>query len=130
MTHRLLAGAALAAIVFTVGVPGARLGAAGAPDADKGRALYDKCAACHTLDGEEGDGPTLKGVVGRKAGMLDSYRYSAAMSRSEVVWNAETLDAFITDPQKSIPRNKMAFAGMTEKAERDDLVAYLLAVGK
>jgi cytochrome c2 len=97
-----------------------------AADPEKGKAIFEQCAACHSL-GESGDydGPTLKGVIGRKAGSLDDYRYSAAMKRSDVTWDATTLGKYITDPQTFIPGNRMAFAGIADQAERDDLIAFL-----
>jgi cytochrome c len=100
-------------------------------DPDKGKAVFEQCAACHSL-GEAGDhdGPTLKGVFGRKAGSLEDYRYSAAMKRSAVTWDAMTLDQYVTDPQAFIPGNRMAFAGITDQAERDDLIAYLAIATK
>jgi len=64
-------------------------------------------------------------VFGRKAGSRDDYRYSAAMTRSSVVWNAATPDAYIANPQEYIKGNRMTFAGVTEKPDRDDLIAYL-----
>ena len=96
------------------------------PDADKGKVAFEQCAACHSL-GEAGDyeGPTLKGIIGRKAGSLDDYRYSAAMKRSDVTWDAAALDKYIADPQAFIPGNRMAFAGISDKALRDDLIAFL-----
>jgi cytochrome c len=95
-------------------------------DADKGKVVFEQCAACHSL-GEPGDydGPTLKGIVGRKSGSLEDYRYSAAMKRSDVVWDASSLDKYLADPQAFIPGNRMAFAGISEKAQRDDLIAYI-----
>jgi cytochrome c len=97
-----------------------------AADPDKGQALFEQCAACHSLDGSgDYDGPTLKGIIGRKAGSLEDYRYSAAMKRSDVTWDAVTLDKYVADPQAFIPGNRMAFAGMSDKAQRDDLIAYL-----
>jgi cytochrome c len=101
------------------------LRAAGEGNVEKGKAAFDQCAACHTVDGSDSDGPTLKGIFGRKAGALDTFRYSAAMSRSDVVWTAETLDMFLEDPQGFIPRNRMAFSGIAAKNDRDDLIAYL-----
>ena len=97
-----------------------------AADVEKGKAVFEQCAACHSL-GEPGDydGPMLKGVIGRKAGSLEDYRYSAAMKRSDVTWDATTLDKYITDPQTFIPGNRMAFAGIADRAERDDLIAFL-----
>jgi cytochrome c len=114
--------AVLAIGIIPFAVPSANAGV----DPDKGKAVFEQCAACHSL-GEAGDydGPTLKGVFGRKAGSLEDYRYSAAMKRSAVTWDAMTLDQYVTDPQAFIPGNRMAFAGITDKAERDDLLAYL-----
>jgi cytochrome c len=130
MTKLAFSLTALVAGGLTVGIARASLGAAAAQDVEKGQALYEQCAACHSLDGTESDGPTLLGVYGRRAGSLDTFRYSAAMSRSTIVWSAETLDAFIADPQVSVPGNRMSFTGMTEKSERDDLLAYLESVAK
>ena|SRR5215468_7323807 len=97
-----------------------------AADPEKGKAVFEQCAACHSLgDPGDYDGPTLKGVIGRKAGSLEEYRYSAAMKRSEVVWDASSLDKYLEDPQAFIPGNRMAFAGLSDKAQRDDLIAYL-----
>ncbi len=97
-----------------------------AADPAKGKAVFEQCAACHSL-GEPGDfdGPSLKGVIGRKAGSLEDYRYSAAMKRSDVTWDAGTLDKYVTDPQAFIPGNRMAFAGITDKTQREDLIVYL-----
>jgi cytochrome c2 len=95
-------------------------------DVEKGKVAFEECAACHSLDGSgKDDGPTLKGVIGRKAGSLEDFRYSAAMKRSDVTWDAATLDKYIIDPQAFIPGNRMAFAGMTDQSQRDDLIAYL-----
>lgn len=95
-------------------------------DIDKGKVAFEQCAACHSLDGSgNDDGPTLKGVIGRKAGSLEDFRYSAAMKRSDVTWDAATLDKYIADPQAFIPGNRMAFAGIAEGSQREDLIAYL-----
>ena len=116
-----------AAFAFT----GSRVSAAPAGDPDNGKKLFDQCAACHSL-GEAGDfeGPMLKGVFGRKAGSLEDYRYSAAMKRSGVTWDAASLDTYITDPQAFIPGNRMAFAGISDQSQRDDLIAYLAVASK
>jgi len=100
-------------------------------DPDNGKKLFDQCAACHSL-GEPGDfeGPLLKGVFGRKAGSLEDYRYSAAMKRSGVTWDAASLDTYVTDPQAFIPGNRMAFAGIPDKSQRDDLIAYLAVASR
>ena len=110
-------------IVLLITIPAALPSSA---DVENGKAAFEKCAACHALDVEtKMDGPNLKGVFGRKAGSRDDYRYSAAMARSGVVWDAVTLDAYIADPQAYIKGNRMSFAGISDKAERDDLIAYL-----
>ena len=97
-----------------------------AADPDKGKAVFEQCAACHSLgDPGDYDGPSLKGVIGRKAGSLEDYRYSTAMKRSDVTWDAATLDTYVIDPQAFIPGNRMAFAGISDKTQRDDLIAYL-----
>jgi cytochrome c len=102
-----------------------------AADVENGKNVFEQCAACHSLDGTgDYDGPSLKGIVGRKAGSLEDYRYSAAMKRSDVTWDATTLDKYVADPQAFIPGNRMAFAGIGDKAERDDLIAYLMLATK
>ena len=94
-------------------------------DPGKGKVVFEQCAACHALDEAKTDGPSLKGVFGRKAGSRDDYRYSAAMTRSDVVWDATTLDAYIANPQEYIKGNRMSFAGVPDKSDRDDLITYL-----
>jgi len=102
-----------------------------AADVEKGKVVFEQCAACHSLDDSgDFDGPTLKDVIGRKAGSLEDYRYSAAMKRSDVVWDAMTLDKYVADPQAFIPGNRMAFAGIADKGERDDLIAFLAIATK
>lgn len=115
--------AMLVATAFTSHVCGA--------DVEKGKAVFEQCAACHSLDGTgDYDGPTLKGVIGRRAGSLEDYRYSAAMKRSDVVWDAATIDKYVADPQAFIPGNRMAFAGISDKTQREDLIAFLAVATK
>jgi cytochrome c len=97
-----------------------------AGDAARGEQKYIECGACHSLKpGVTIVGPSLAGLFGRKAGSLSDFRYSPAMRRSGVTWNAPTLDAFIADPQKSVPANRMPYAGMPDAGDRADLIAYL-----
>ncbi len=113
--------AALAALI----IAGAQISVRAA-DPERGKAAFEKCAACHGLaDERDTDGPTLKALMGRKAGSLEDYRYSAAMKRSGVTWTPATLDTFIADPQGFIKGNRMPFAGITNPDERADLIAYL-----
>jgi cytochrome c2 len=97
-----------------------------AADVEKGKSLFEKCAACHSLDaGKNDDAPNLRGVFGRKIASVEDFRYSAAMKRSDVVWMRGTLDTFLEDPQAFIPGNRMPFDGLKEKSDREDLLAYL-----
>ncbi|MFL5068321.1 MAG: c-type cytochrome [Xanthobacteraceae bacterium] len=100
-------------------------------DAARGETYFVDCASCHSLAaGENGVGPSLAGLVGRKAGTLGDYRYSPALKRSNIVWSPQTLDNFIADPQKAVPANRMPYAGMTNAGERADLIAYLQKMSK
>jgi cytochrome c len=110
------------------------LGAAAARadgDPARGEKQFLECATCHTLQqGVNNVGPSLYGVLGRKAGEIPDFRYSPAMKRSGVTWTAQTLDTFIADPQKEVPGNRMPFAGMPDAGDRADLIAYLTKAAK
>lgn len=107
-------------------------GAAAAQDAKRGQKLFDECAACHSPERGAANtvGPSLHGVVGRKAGEGTEFRYSPAMKRSGITWSADTINNFIADPQKLVPGNRMPYSGLPEAKDRADLVAYLLAAMK
>ena len=95
-------------------------------DAARGEKRFEECASCHSVAaGENGVGPTLNGIFNRKAASVEDFRYSAAMQRSGITWTSETLEAFIAEPQKMVPGNRMAYAGLTEADGRADLIAYL-----
>ncbi|HTD90800.1 MAG TPA: cytochrome c family protein [Burkholderiales bacterium] len=106
--------------------------AAYAQDAKRGQKLFDECAACHSPDRDAKDtvGPPLHGVLGRKAGEGADFRYSPAMKRSGITWSADTLNTFISDPQKLVPGNRMPYSGLPDAKDRADLIAYLLATTK
>jgi len=99
--------------------------AAPAQDAIAGKAAFAACSACHSVDGSNGAGPSLQGVVGRKAGGFAGFRYSRAMKAAGTAWEAVSLDAYIADPQKAIPGNVMPFSGLPDAKVRADIVAYL-----
>jgi cytochrome c len=97
-----------------------------AGDAARGEQKFGECGACHSLKpGVTNVGPSLSGLFGRKAGTLSDFRYSPAMRRSGITWSAQTLEAFIADPQKLVPANRMPYAGLTDADARADLIAYL-----
>ena len=95
-----------------------------AQDAVAGKAAFAACAACHAVEARNGVGPSLLGVVGRKAGSFAGFRYSDAM-KGAGTWDAASLDAFIANPQRAIPGNAMPFAGVGDAKVRADIVAYL-----
>jgi cytochrome c len=97
-----------------------------AADAAKGKQLFQKCAECHSDTGTSTDvGPSLKGVVGRKAASLDDFRYSAAMKRSDITWDEASLKEYIVNPQGKVKGNRMPFSGFADPGDVDDIIAYL-----
>ena len=70
-------------------------------DASAGRLVFRKCQACRSTEpGKNMLGPSLAGVVGRKAGTEAGFNYSPAMKSADIVWNPQTLDQYLTDPAK------------------------------
>jgi len=100
-----------------------------AGDAKRGEQLYARCAACHALAYDR-VGPRHCALMGRRAGSIESFDYSAAMKKSGIVWNAKTLDRFLAAPMQRVPGTTMTYAGVTDPRERADLVAYLEQAGK
>jgi len=100
-------------------------------DAAKGEKVFAKCKACHEVEkGVNKVGPTLKGLVGRKAASVEGYKYSEAMlakGAEGVVWDEATLTAYLPDPKGFVPKTKMAFAGLKKPEEVADVIAYLKA---
>jgi cytochrome c len=95
-------------------------------DTKRGEKLFEECRACHSAErGVNGIGPSLYGVLGRRAGGLEDFRYSPALKRSGITWTPKTLDAYIADPQKAVPANRMPYAGMPEARDRADLLTYM-----
>ena len=97
--------------------------AAAGGDADRGERLYEACTDCHSLDKND-VGPRHRGVFGRKAGSLPDYNYSDALKSSNIVWNEETLDKWLTDPQTFVPGVRMFFH-LANPQDRADVLAYL-----
>jgi cytochrome c len=98
-------------------------------DAAAGEAVFKKCGSCHKLDGTDGVGPHLNGVVGRNHGAATGYAYSEAMAAlSAEPWSPEALFAFLENPKKAMPGTKMAFNGLPKPEDRANLIAYLATV--
>jgi cytochrome c len=100
-------------------------------DAAKGEKVFAKCKACHEVEkGVNKVGPTLKGVVGRKAAAVEGYKYSESMfakGAEGIVWDEATLTAYLPDPKAFVPKTKMAFAGLKKPEDVADVIAYLKA---
>jgi cytochrome c len=106
--------------------------AAAQSDIEAGRKAFQTCRACHLLVANRHmTGPSLAGVIGRKAGTATGFpRYSPAMRQANVVWSAETLGKFLADPQGFLKGNWMTFPGVEDAKERANLVAFLEAVSE
>jgi cytochrome c len=99
-------------------------------DAANGQRVFNQCRACHVVEnnGRNGVGPNLHGVVGRRAASIESFRYSANMKElgeQGHVWTEEQLRAYITNPKAVVPRGNMAFPGLRNPAQVEDVIAYL-----
>jgi len=118
-----------ATLGFVVAASAAPAFAAG--DATNGAKVFKKCKACHVVDSAKNKvGPSLQGIVGRAAGSAAGFKYSNAMSGfggTGAVWDAATLDAFLTKPKALVKGTKMSFPGLKKQSDRDDVIAYLMA---
>ena len=102
--------------------------ASGAAAAEPGQATFESfCAACHSVErpAKNLQGPSLLGVVGRKAGTVPGFAYSPAMKAYGAVWTAATLDAYLANPKAKVPGTLMTFRGVSDPAARAGLVAWL-----
>lgn len=101
---------------------------ASAASADAGGkpAAFAQCMACHSTEpGKNSVGPSLAGVVGRKAGSVPGFAYSDANKNSGLTWDEKTLDTYLTNPMKMVPGTKMTYAGLADPAERKAIIDYL-----
>jgi cytochrome c len=89
-----------------------------------GKELFERrCGGCHALDRDK-EGPRLGGVYGRVAGSIDSFEYSDALKKSKILWNDQSLEKWLADPERFVPNNNMAFH-LEKAGERRDIIAYL-----
>ena len=120
--------------ILIVALMGCMLGAppAGAQDVAEGEKIFKRlCGVCHVAEKDSTrrmQGPNLWGIVGRKAGTIEGFRYSPANQKADFVWSAETLDPYLESPQKSIPGTTMAFIGIKKPEERKAMIDYLTSL--
>lgn len=107
----------------------ASIGYANAGDVAKGKKVFNKCKACHTLiAGKHRIGPSLAGVFGRTAGSAKKYKFSKAMKKAGaggLVWDEKTMAAYLMKPRKYIKGTKMTFAGLKKPVQIENLMAFL-----
>ena len=97
-----------------------------AGDAAAGKKVFKKCKACHYAAKDKNKtGPHLVNLIGREAGTVEGYKYSKAMKSSGIVWDEDTLTAYLRAPKKYLKGTKMAFAGLRKDADIANVIAYL-----
>lgn len=95
-------------------------------DPEDGEKVFNKCKACHVADEPQNRvGPHLVGLFGRQAGSVEGFKYSDAMKESGVTWDEKTIAEYIADPRGYIKGNRMAFVGLKDEEDIEDLIAYL-----
>jgi cytochrome c len=103
-----------------------------AQDAAAGKTSFNKCLACHAIgEGAKNKvGPELNGLDGRRSGTAEGYSYSDANKNSGITWNKQVFLEYIKEPNAKIPGTKMAFAGIKNEKEANDLWAYIAQFDK
>lgn len=97
-----------------------------AADVAAGEKVFAKCKTCHKMDGTDGTGPHLNGVVGRAKASSSGFGYSEALTAMAAdSWTPDNLNAFLTNPKGYAPGTKMSFAGLPKVEDRANLVAWL-----
>lgn len=96
-------------------------------DPEAGAKKFRQCKACHTVEsgGPNRVGPNLYGVIGRPVASVDGFKYSSALRDHGGNWDVERLDAFLEEPRKAVPQTRMSFRGLSDPADRANMIAYL-----
>lgn len=100
--------------------------AVAADDAGK-EAFNNNCRTCHSWkQGDNRLGPSLNGVVGRKAGSAEGFAFSETLKKSGTTWDEDSLDRFIANPEGLIPNNNMKpFTGIADAGTRKQIIDFL-----
>jgi len=98
-------------------------------DPARGQRIFMQCGTCHSPEqGVHRVGPSLYGIVGRRAGTIAGFRYSDANRNSGITWTEQELFTYLENPRARIPGTIMAFSGLRNPQQRADLIAYLNSV--
>jgi cytochrome c len=121
--HRFMS-ATLGAALVALATPAA------SQDVAAGQRVFNQCRACHTIDsgGRNGVGPNLHGIVGQQAAQREGFRYSPNMrelAEGGLTWTEDNLRKYLANPKSLVPRGSMAFAGVRNPQQLNDLLAYL-----
>ena len=100
---------------------------AAAQSAEDGKSVFNKCRACHQIGPGARNlvGPSLNGLIGRKAGTVEGFNYSEANKNSGITWDEATFREYIKNPKAKIPNTKMVFPGLSDEKDINDLLAFL-----
>jgi cytochrome c len=126
-------GRAVAGALAVLGVLPVRLAAAADPA--RGERVFQRCYACHSVVAGEEDlpGPSLRCVIGRRAGSLAGFEYSPALRAAGgvqgLVWTRGTLEAFLRDPHALVPGTTMTMPALPAADDRRDVIDYLERAG-
>jgi len=104
-----------------------------AGDAGRGQSLARKCKTCHNFTAKKKVGPGLKGVFGRKAGIMPDMKYSSALAAGGWVWNEKNLAIWLCDSKKAVKtlsgnasaKTKMSPQRICDAGKQADLIAFL-----
>jgi cytochrome c len=118
---KIIGGLMLATSLFFAGA------ALAAGDAAAGKAIFGKtCQNCHSVDvGVNKVGPSLYGIIGRQAGVVQGFEYSDALKNSGKTWTVEELGLYLSNPRSTLHGVKMDFKGLQSDSDRADVIAYL-----
>lgn len=99
-------------------------------DVKKGKRVFKKCKVCHSLkkNARAKIGPSLYGIIGRKIAIMPNFKYSKAMSGSDIIWTEEKIKLYLKKPRSMFKKTKMIFPGLKKEKDRNNLIAYIKSV--
>lgn len=117
-------------MTLSIGPAGAEQTAEAIGDAERGKKAFRQCSGCHKVGtgAENGVGPHLNGIFGRRAADVEGFNFSRGLRRAAddgLIWDLEHLDAYLENPKALVSGTRMAFRGIKDTEERHDVLAYL-----